>query len=210
MAGNLGWSPRFHAWLLVRFNSLYEPHVAPRKRALFGDLRGEVLEIGPGTGPNLAYYRSEIHWIGVEPNPFLQIHLREQARRLGRPIELRPGKAERLEAEDQSMDAVVSTLVLCSVDDVPGVLREILRVLRPGGRFYFVEHVAARQRWGRLLQRLLGPLIQLIGDGCHPDRETWAAIESAGFDCVRLEHFRVPIPIFAPHIAGVARKKLTP
>src|SRR5438309_509810 len=110
-----GFGKRIHAWFLAHCAARYESMVADRKRALFADLRGDVLEIGPGTGPNLAYYPKDCRWIGVEPNPFMHRYLREAAERQHLRIEIRALMAERLPAEDESIDAVVSTLVLCSV-----------------------------------------------------------------------------------------------
>ncbi len=191
-------------------NAEYEAEMADRKRALFTDLHGNVLEIGPGTGPNLSYYPPDIHWIGIEPNPFMHPYLRQEAERLGLDVDLRNGTAEHLNVEDNSMDAVVSTLVLCSVDNLAAVLQEVLRVLKPGGRFFFLEHVAALQRTRlRRVQQWVRPLWKTLGDGCHPDRETWVALENAGFESVSYQHFRAPAPaIVSPQIIGVATKKV--
>lgn len=196
------------AFLLARFGGKHERHVADRKRALLSELSGDVLEIGPGTGVNLRYYRNGIHWIGIEPNPFMHPYLREEAKRVGLKVDIRSGTAERLDIGDESVDAVVGTLVLCSVEDMRGTLREIQRVLRPGGRFVFLEHVAAPpDTWLRRLQRLVRPVSRLLADGCCPDRETWKVLLGAGFAQVDYQSFRVPIPITAPHIAGVAVKR---
>jgi ubiquinone/menaquinone biosynthesis C-methylase UbiE len=205
-----GWYyKRFFAWLMAHGNAKYEEDIADRKRALFADLHGNVLEIGPGTGPNLSYYPSDIHWIGIEPNPFMHPYLRQEAERLGLDIDLRSGTAEHLDVEDNSMDAVVSTLVLCSVDNLAATLQEILRVLKPGGRFFFLEHVAAPQGSGlRRVQQWVRPLWKSLGDGCCPDRETWLALENAGFENVSYQHFRANVPaIVSPQIIGVATKK---
>ncbi|MBI3950725.1 MAG: class I SAM-dependent methyltransferase [Acidobacteria bacterium] len=211
MHGAAGWSKRFHAWLLAKGSAKYQRVVADRKRRLFADVRGDVLEIGPGTGVNLAYYQRDIRWIGIEPNPFMHAYFKEEAQRLGLNVDLRLGAAERLEAEDHSVDVVVSTLVLCSVPDLAGALQEILRVLKPGGRFLFMEHVAApRGTRLRRIQRCIQPVWKVLGDGCHPDRETWAAIENAGFESVKIEHFPVPFPIIGPHIMGEAIRKGLP
>lgn len=123
-------------------------------------------------------------------------------------MDIRSGTAERLEAEDNSVNAVVSTLVLCSVADLSGTLQEIRRVLKPGGRFFFLEHVAApRGTWLRRVQSGIRPIWQAIGDGCHPDRETWVALENAGFKSVNYQSFRAPVPaIVSPQIIGVATK----
>ncbi|MBE9129603.1 MULTISPECIES: class I SAM-dependent methyltransferase [unclassified Coleofasciculus] len=204
-----GWYKRLFAWLMAHGTAKYEAQMADQKQALFSNLHGNVLEIGPGTGPNLSYYPPDIHWIGIEPNPFMHSYLRREAERLGLDIDLRPGTAERLDVEDNSIDAVVSTLVLCSVDNLAVTLQEVLRVLKPGGRFFFLEHVAAPQGTGlRRVQHWVQPLWKILGDGCRPDRETWVALEEAGFERVDYQHFRADIPaIVSPQIIGVATKK---
>jgi ubiquinone/menaquinone biosynthesis C-methylase UbiE len=203
-----GWHKRFFAWLMAHGNAKYESEIADRKRTLFTDLHGNVLEIGPGTGPNLSYYPPDIYWIGIEPNQYMHLYLQKEAQRLSLDIDLRQGTAEHLDVEDNSMDAVVSTLVLCSVDNLATTLQEVLRILKPGGRFYFLEHVAAPQGTRlRRVQHWVRPLWKTLGDGCHPDRETWVAIENAGFKNVSYQHFRANVPaIVSPQIIGVANK----
>jgi ubiquinone/menaquinone biosynthesis C-methylase UbiE len=197
------------ALIQARLNGRYELSVAGKKQTLFAGIQGDVLEIGPGTGVNLVYLPVGIRWIGVEPNTFMHGYLRELGLKLGLNIDIRVGTAEQLPVADNSMDAVISTQVLCSVNDPARVLQEIQRVLKPGGRFLFVEHVAAApgttlRRW----QRLARPVSALIGDGCHPDRETWSDIERAGFALIQLEHFEIESAVLSkPHIAGVAIKE---
>jgi SAM-dependent methyltransferase len=203
-----GLRKRLFAWTLHKFNGRYEQEIAARKRGLLGGLTGTVIEIGPGTGPNLRYYANPMRWIGIEPNLYMRAYLKREAERTGIAADLRGDGADAMDCTDGSADAVVSTLVLCSVPDLRGALAEILRVLKPGGRFVFIEHVAAApgtrlRKW----QRRLRPWFHFFADGCNPDRETSRAIESAGFAEVRLEHFDGPVPIVRPHIAGVAIKK---
>jgi ubiquinone/menaquinone biosynthesis C-methylase UbiE len=150
-----------------------------------------------------------VRWTGVESNPYMHAYLEQKAERVGRELSLRHGSAERIEADDSTFDAVVSTLVLCSVRDPSAALSEILRVLRPGGRPVFIEHVAALHgTHTRRVQRWIRPVWRILGDGCNPERETWVAIERAGFERVNIQHFRVPFPVIGPHIAGVATKAL--
>lgn len=178
-----------------------------RKRALLGPLRGRVLEIGPGSGVNLPCYADTVEWVGAEPSAPMREQLVRTSRRIGRAIELVDDPAERLPLADASVDAVVSTLVLCSVADPKAALREIRRVLRPGGSFVFIEHVAAPAgSFLRRVQRALRWPWSIAGGGCQPDRETWRLIEDAGFSRVSIEHFRVGVPVVSPHIAGVAER----
>jgi ubiquinone/menaquinone biosynthesis C-methylase UbiE len=202
-----GWYKRLFARMMANSGHEYDASMVERKRRLLSGLRGNILEIGPGAGPNLAYYSPDIHWLGVETNPAMLPYLQQEARRLGTAIELRDGGPEILPADSASMDAVVSTQVLCSVPNQTRMLQEILRVLKPGGKFVFIEHVAAPRGTGlRRVQSLVRPAWQLMGDGCHIDRETWRTIEQAGFSQVQMEHFRVEVPIVSPHIAGFAIK----
>src|SRR6185437_2127574 len=139
-----GLNQRIFAWVLARFSPRYEQFAAQYKERLFAGLSGTVLEIGPGTGVNLRYLRNNsVQWIGVEPNFFMERYLRDEATRHGIVIEYRVGTADNLPVSDASVDAVISTLVLCCVPDQRQSIQEILRVLKPGGRFMFIEHVAA-------------------------------------------------------------------
>ncbi|MEH2328880.1 class I SAM-dependent methyltransferase [Nostoc sp.] len=198
---------QFFAWMMASSTSKYDKIVSDRKRSLFANLQGKVLELDPITGANLPYYPKDIHWIGIEPNSHTHSSLQKQAEKLGLNIDLRIGNAEWLDAEDNSIDTVVSTLVLCSVPNIDYTLQAILRVLKPGGRFLFIEHVAAPQ--GNLLrqvQNIISPIWKVIGNGCHPDRETWIAVGKAGFSNIHYERFDAQLPIVSPYLIGVATK----
>jgi ubiquinone/menaquinone biosynthesis C-methylase UbiE len=178
-----------------------------RKRALFSTLAANatVVELGPGTGPNFDYYPRTIEWIGVEPNAHLNPALHEASR--GFNTRLLTLAAESLPLADASADAVVCTLVLCSAANPAQVLRESLRILKRGGRFYFVEHVGAPKRTAlRVGQRMLSPFWRAIADGCHTCRDTACHIQAAGFARVELQSFSLPLGPLAPHIMGVAHK----
>lgn len=201
------WYKRLFAWLMANGTAEYEEKISDRKRALFTNLHGKILEIGPGTGPNLSYYPKDIEWIGIEPNPFMHSYLQKEADKLGLNIDIRTGTAEKLDAEDNSIDVVISTLVLCSVPNLERTLQEVLRVLKPGGRFLFIEHVAAPNgTFLRQVQNTIKPFWQVLGDGCNPNRETGIALEKAGFASVDYQNFAAPVPLVTPHIIGVATK----
>jgi SAM-dependent methyltransferase len=190
----------------------YEVYIADRKRALFADLAGSVLELGPGTGANFTHLPDGVeHWTGIEPNPHMHAQLRAAGARRGMAAEFRQVTAGAMDVPDASVDVVLSTLVLCSVPDPQAVVRDIHRVLRPGGRFVFIEHVAAPRGTGlRRLQRTARPFWRYFADGCCPDRELADVIRSGGFASVDMEAFRAPkdvMPgIVSPHVAGIAIK----
>jgi len=126
---------------------------------------------------------------------------RRRARELGLDVEFHQSSAEALPFPDASFDAVICTLVLCTVPDVPPALAEIRRVLKPEGTFRFIEHVRAHGVHGRV-QDLLTPVWRWFGAGCHLNRRTAESIAAAGFEIVELR--RRPVPL-TPLIAGVAR-----
>ncbi|HZQ54716.1 MAG TPA: class I SAM-dependent methyltransferase [Bryobacteraceae bacterium] len=203
-----GLNQRIFAWALSRFSARYEQFAAKYKERLFAGLSGTALEIGPGTGVNLRYFRRDVvRWIGVKPNFFMERYLREEAARLGMAVDLRAGTADHLPADDGSVDAVISTLVLCCVPDQRKSLREIMRALKTGGHFVFIEHVAAAPGSRlRRIQNLLTPVWRRLGDGCHPNRETGTELERAGFAQISYEKVTAPVPVVSPQIVGVATK----
>lgn len=166
-----------------------------------------VVEVGAGTGLNARYLPRGTRWVVVEPNVHFHPRIEAAAREWGLEAEVHAGTAGALPLEAGAADAVLSTLVLCSVEDVGEALAEIGRVLRPGGRFVFVEHVAAPPGTAlRRLQRVVRRPWGWVADGCRPDRETGAQILEAGFADVEMEAFRVPFSLVAPHVAGVATR----
>ncbi|EMS67622.1 Methyltransferase-like protein 7B [Triticum urartu] len=173
----------------------YEAEIAQYKSNLFSQLSvaGEnILELGVGTGPNLKYYASAdgVNVTGVDPNMYMEEYSRAAANSAGLPqsnFTFRRGVAEALPAEDDSMDAVIGTLVLCSVKDTDMALREIKRVLKPGGLYLFIEHVAAADgSFLQFVQGALDPLQQFVADGCHLTRKTAENIKEAGFSSLSL------------------------
>ncbi len=160
---------------------------ARARRELLQGLRGSVVELGCGSGLNFRHYPSEVARVtALEPEPHLRRLAHRAARRTGVPVEVRDGRAERLPFPDGSQDAVVSALVLCSVDDLAGSLGEVRRVLRPGGEFRFLEHVRG-QGVGGAFEDLLDPLWSRIAGGCHLNRESELAVERVG---LRVEELR--------------------
>ncbi len=204
-----GLAARLFAWSLAHADAEQHRLYGERKRRLFAHIEAladapVVVEIGPGAGPNARYLAPGTRWVCVEPNVHFHPRLRRAARAHGLDLELVAGTAESLPLARGAADAVVSTLVLCSVRDVRQSLVEARRVLRPGGRFVFIEHVAAPPgSWLRRLQTALRGPWGLVADGCRPDRETESAIREQ-FTTVEVERFRAPLGLAAPHVMGVA------
>lgn len=194
-----------HPW----FAALYDVMSRTTERRILASLRGwvvgeaagHVLEIGAGTGHSFPYYRTAQRIVAAEPDPYMRRRARERAAALGLPIEVQPYPAEALPYPDGSFDAVVSTLVLCTVADLGRALAEVRRVLKPGGTFRFIEHVRADGWLGRA-QDAIVPVWRWFGAGCHPNRRTGEAVEAAGLRIVRLERHRLPPGM--PLLAGVA------
>jgi ubiquinone/menaquinone biosynthesis C-methylase UbiE len=160
-----------------------------------------VLEIGAGTGANLPYYPLDAQLTVLEPNPSMAARLRRKAELLGRVVQVDVHEGDRLPYADSTFDAVVVSLVLCSVADQQAMLAEVKRVLRSGGVFLFMEHVAARDERIRTWQRRLTPIQRFVADGCELDRDTGAAIRAASFASAQVEEVDVSgLPALTRHV----------
>lgn len=191
---------------------LMEPEIGQHRARLLAGLTGEVLEVGAGNGMNLRHYPTTVDRVlAVEPEPYLRAQAEEAAADAPVAVEVVEGVASALPAADQSFDAVVCSLVLCSVEDQRAALGEIRRVLRPDGELRFFEHVVAHTSGLRRVQRALDATIwPTLGGGCHMARDTLGAIEAAGFGVVEVDRLtvpetRVPMPT-SPHVLGRARR----
>lgn len=176
--------------------------LAKARRELLSTVHGRVLEIGAGTGLNIPYYPADADVVFTEPDPHMAARLRR------RGAQVTAAGAENLPFPDASFDAVVSTLVLCTVPDVLASLREIRRVLKPEGRLVFIEHVRAPagsslERWQ---DRLHGPW-KVFACGCHCNRDLSASLTAAGFQLedVRSADWTFMPRIVRPVLTGTAR-----
>jgi SAM-dependent methyltransferase len=203
-------SPRF-ARMYVKAAARAERRGAGAHRArLLAGLAGTVVEVGAGHGLNFAHYPPEVaRVIAVEPNTDLRERAAAAAEAAPVPVEVRDGVADALPFDDASVDAAVTSLVLCSVPDQATALAEIRRILRPGGRLRFYEHVIPDRQPKRILALLAdrsGVWPKLAG-GCHPARDTTAAIAAAGFDITSVERFMFAasaVEPSVPHVLGTA------
>ena len=184
--------------------------LATLRQELLAGARGRVVEVGAGNGLNFPHYPVEVaEVLAVEPEPHLRQLAAEAAQRAPVPVTVLAGTAANLPLETASVDVGVASLVLCSVDDEQAALAELHRVIRPGGELRFLEHVRADAPRLRRLQEVAQATVwPLLAGGCHPARDTAAAIAAAGFQITALRRFRFPearIPVPTdPHILGTA------
>jgi ubiquinone/menaquinone biosynthesis C-methylase UbiE len=181
---------------------------AHRSRLVTG-LSGRVLEVGAGHGGNFAHYPAAVtEVVAVEPDDQLRRLAGTAALTAPIPVRVVAGHADALPAADGSMDAAVTSLVLCSVPDPATALAEIRRVLVPGGQLRFYEHVRSRHRLLATAEDAVAPAWSRVAGGCHPNRDTAAAITAAGFTVQRLDRFGFRVASLVPpvdHILGTAR-----
>lgn len=176
------------------------------RRGLLATLDGDVLEVGAGTGLNLEHYPAGVRLVLLEPDPHMRRKLGERVSASERPAEIVAAPAEALPFPDESFDAVVATLVLCSVSNVEAALTEIRRVLRPGGRLYLIEHVRGEGRLA-VFQDVIAPASRLVAS-CSPNRRTAQTVREAGFQLTD-EPFRLlgGPPWIRPAFRGIAIKR---
>ena len=213
MSNTITMHDRFHAWFLETAKGTIDRIHHERKQRLLGSLSGTVVEIGAGTGANFDYFPSNCRLIAAEPNPAMRRRLTTRVVDEGLDVDIRGARGEQLDLDDNTADAVVSTLVLCSVDNVPEVLAEITRVLKPGGRFIFLEHVAAKpDTLVHRVQTTLHRPHEWVFEGCQTNRDLETELTSAGFAFESIERFSVrsPLPQVSPHIAGSAQLSESP
>ncbi len=198
-----------NARLLHAVDKVMDRIYGSRKRSIYGGLPGLVVEIGPGAGANFRYYAPGTTVIAIEPNPAMHPHMESKARHRHLNLQIKAIKGESIDLPDQCTSAVVGTLVLCTVDRPQQVVSEILRILKPGGRYIFLEHVAAMPGTRlRGLQEHLLKAWQWLFDGCHLNRNSQQVILDAGFTKVDIDCFVMQtrwLP-FSPHIFGTAHK----
>ena len=199
-------------WLFAQFydvlNSVVESKVLPYRRMTAGRCEGHVLEIGAGTGANLSVLQHTSSITAVEPDRYMRRKLRSTARNHNMLVNISSCKGEGLSFPDDHFDSVFTTLVLCMVDDVEAVISEAYRVLRPGGKFYFYEHVVSKAPLGKGLQKLLNPFWRWVTTGCHLHRDIRRQLNDSQFQTVNLREFSLSLGIVIriPNIVGYAVK----
>jgi ubiquinone/menaquinone biosynthesis C-methylase UbiE len=199
----------FAAWYPTLMGLIDRRGQAALRREQLAAARGRVLEIGAGSGLSVPHYPPGIdELVLVEPNPAFHRALRVAAGRLPFPVSVIDADAHELPFPDSSFDTVTASLVFCSVDDPARMLAEVHRVLRPGGRFLFHEHVRGG-RFRAVVQDLLTPLQRRLADGCRPNRDFGASLAASALRVVAIDHRRMPTPIptLVPLVVGTAERR---
>jgi ubiquinone/menaquinone biosynthesis C-methylase UbiE len=185
---------------------------AEHRRDALAGLGGRVIEVGAGNGLNFAHYPHEVtEVVAVEPEPYLRQRATEAAAQAPVSVSVVEGDSDHLPVDDEGFDAAVASLVLCSVPDQARAVRELYRVVRPGGELRFYEHIRADIPERARLQDRVDRIWSLLGGGCHPNRDTVSTIERGGFEVERQQRFLFQ-PCFiarpvAPHVIGLARRR---
>jgi SAM-dependent methyltransferase len=204
--------PRFARMYLKAAERMERRGATEHRRRLVAGLHGRVVEPGAGHGLNFAHYPAAVtEVIAIEPEPTLRAAAERAAATAPVAVTVHAGTADALPLGDGEVDAVVASLVLCTVPDQASTLAELHRVLRPDGELRFYEHVIAHCQPKRAILQLAdrSGLWPRIAGGCHPARDTGAAIEAAGFKIEHCERFGFkasPLEPSVPHIIGVARR----
>jgi len=195
--------PHFARAYLRISQSAEKGGAAEHRHRLLAGLSGRVIELGAGNGLNFRHYADPVtEVLAVEPDDVLRAHAERAALRATVPIRVVPGHADELPAEQGGFDAAVASLVLCSVPDPASALRELHRVVRPGGELRFYEHIRSARRWIARAEDLIQPLWSRACGGCHPNRDTVTAISSAGFVVSEVEQIKFGLQ----HVLGRATR----
>jgi ubiquinone/menaquinone biosynthesis C-methylase UbiE len=201
------WGRGFAALYDRFFKAVEDAGLREMRRKLLSEASGRTIDIGSGTGANLDLYPDQVtELVMAEPDPHMARQLRHKLDESDRKVEFVQAGAESLPFEDSSFDTAVLTLVLCTVPDPRAGLTEVARILKPGGRMLFLEHVRAQDpglaRWQDRLEKPW----RFIGDGCHCNRDTVATIEASPLQLEEVERDRLPKapPITRPLARGSA------
>lgn len=200
---------RLNAWFFQALDNYIHRLVEEYKTKLFADLPEDVLEIGSGVGANFRYFERRTRVTAIEPNPHMLPGLERQAAIYDVNLNVLQCSAQNIPIAANSVDAVVCSLVLCTVPEPAAAVAEVLRILKPGGRFFFLEHVAAPVGSRRArVQNFVHRSWHYLFEGCHTNRRTEELIRLAGFSDVVVDRFVLRGPFFPVNaqISGIATK----
>jgi len=207
-----GWFRRLNALLYDTFMSKAEEDFLGEVRSgLLAGAKGRVLDVGAGTGANFPYYPKSdgVQVVALDNDPAMLRRARRKAEETGLDVEFHVGSGNALPFANESFDTVVFTLSLCTIPDPAQAISEARRVLRPGGKLLFLEHVRADDPGLAKWQDRVAPVWGVVAGGCRPNQETRALIEQSGLEvdwAVERMQEKMPIPIVRPGLMGAATK----
>lgn len=201
---------RFNAAALAAFDAYMHRSYGKMKRSLLKDHPDVVVEVGAGAGSNLRYYRPGTKVIAVEPGEFMQQQLADRAKEYPVDLEIIGAGIESAGLPDESVDLVLTTLVMCTIPDPEAALESIYRMLCPGGRYVFLEHVAAEQgTFLRSVQETVHDPWHYLFEGCHTQRDIEGMLKRSSFEKLDIRKFDLKMPDIMPvkpQITGTAYK----
>ncbi len=194
--------------------SMEEKYLKKRRSRLLSGLSGKVLEVGVGTGTNFEHYSEDIELIGIEPSPYMIPRAEKK-----REVLLFPNRITLLETgcgypemekliEKDSLDAVVCTLVLCTVPDPSRALEEFMKWLKPGGKLVILEHIRSNHNGRARFQDIINPVWKKVADGCNLNRPTDRLLAESGFQLIREERFKIGIPFYEAELIRPVFEKM--
>ncbi|MCU4752367.1 class I SAM-dependent methyltransferase [Halobacteria archaeon AArc-curdl1] len=203
------------------FAAIYDPAtwlaertiLRPHREYLAQDLDGRVLDLGTGTGAMFPFFAEEaasnqaIEFYAIDPDPHMRKRARSRTEKLDLDVEIRSARAESLPYPSDSFDVVIASMVFCTIPDVETAIGEVVRVLKPGGEFRFLEHVAA-DGWQSRLQKAIAPVWRRIAGGCHLTRRTPTVfVQPRSLDVIEITRLRTGIPPVRPFVRGRLRHR---
>ena len=198
-----------NSWMFKVLSGYLDYLFGKYKRELFKNHPDTLVEIGPGAGANMRYLRKGTRLIAIEPNIYMHNNLKKSADKYGIKLEIKTITGEAIDLPDNSCDFVLCTLVLCTVENPVACINQIKRILKPSGKFVFIEHVKARENSVLgFIQNLFHKPWHWFFEGCHTNRDTKTLLEMSGFSSLEIKSYRSYSPFvpIIPQIRGMAVK----
>lgn len=198
-----------NSWIFKVLSGYMDYLFGKSKRELFKNHPNTVVEIGSGAGANMRYLKKGTKLIAIEPNIHMHKNLKKSANKYGINLEIKILIGESIDLPDNSCDFVISTLVLCTVEDPEQCISQIKRILKPSGKFVFIEHVKAKDNsMLALIQNILHKPWHWFFEGCHTNRDTKSLLEMSGFSSIEMTRYNSYSPFIPiiPQIRGKAIK----
>lgn len=198
-----------NSWMFKVLSGYMDYLFGKSKKELFKNHPNTVVEIGSGAGANMRYFKKGTKLIAIEPNIHMHKNLQKSANKYGINLEIKMLTGESIDLPDNSCDFVISTLVLCTVEDPEQCIGQIKRILKPSGKFVFIEHVKAKDNsMLALIQNILHKPWHWFFEGCHTNRDTKSLLEMSGFRSIEMTRYNSYSPFIPiiPQIRGKAIK----